>query len=171
VGDRQVEPGEEEVEPRRYVPRGWANCRTRRRTCSKSRYAGYFNDLLAGDVTATIPTVDPGTGEVLEVEKWALNDVCDEEYNRHLSNMIKERVRRGSGAARGFVERWRPRTGGARVDYRACEVYQLAMAHGPGQCFALPGAEMLARQHAPQPPAKTGGITTPDGRKFFATQR
>jgi hypothetical protein len=56
------------------------------------------------------------------------------------------------------------------VDLRACEVYQQAMAHGPGQCFALPSAEMLARQNAPQAPA-AGGVRMPDGRAFLATQR
>jgi hypothetical protein len=68
------------------------------------------------------------------------------------------------------------------------ETEQLAMAHGPGRCFALPTAEQLARLH--QPAALTrrrdharrqrrrtgiiapaGGVRMPDGRPFLATRR
>ena len=119
-----------------------------------------------------------------EVEQWALNDVNDEEYNRHLANVTKVRVREGPR----IVEKWTTKTAGARKDYDDCETYLLALAHGPAQCYALPTAEQLARQRQAaqealqnnpgSAPAATawgaglvapaGGIRMPDGRPFLS---
>lgn len=133
--------------------------------------SGYFNDVLASAVDGTIAVVDRKTGEVSEEPAWLLNDEDDEEYNRHLANMHKIRVR---GRAGRGVERWVPKTGGARVDYRACEVYQFALAHGPGNCGMLPPPEMIAAQFdmaRRAAAAKPKITTTPDGRPFLANQR
>jgi phage terminase large subunit GpA-like protein len=131
----------------------------------------HFQDLLASDITARIAIVDPQTGELSEdaADRWELNEEDDEEFNRHLSNM-KKAIVKSRGRA---VERWIPKTSGARHDYRDCEVYQIAFAHGPAQCLALPSFEqmqqmVLAAQH--QPPNPTG-VRTPDGRAFMVTRR
>jgi phage terminase large subunit GpA-like protein len=131
---------------------------------------GYYQDLLAHYSTLTIPLVDEKTGELLGDEDfWQLNDVDDGEYNAHLANMHKVRL-----DARGFEERWVPKTEGARVDLRDCEVYQLAMAHGPANCGTLPSPQQMAEQLEAQRQAQLRppvGLRTPDGRPFIATQR
>lgn len=130
----------------------------------------HYKDLLASDIEARIALVDAKTGEVAEdaADRWELNDVDDEEYNRQLANMKKAVVRLRGRA----VERWIPKTTGARHDFHDCETYQEAMAHGPAQCMTLPTAEQLQKlARAPQTPAQSGGIRMPDGRSFLATRR
>jgi hypothetical protein len=134
--------------------------------------SGHFNDLLASAIEAKLPVVDPTTGEVTdqEVDQWELNDFNDEEYNRHNANVHKVRIRKRGKA----VERWVEKTAGARHDYRDCEKYQQAMAHGPAHCAGLPSAEAIAQQRrleqlavsrAPKP------MTDPHGRPYLATRR
>ncbi len=129
----------------------------------------YFQDLLASDSEAKVSVVDYRTGEITgEVDRWELNEVDDEEYNRHLANMKKALV---SGRGKSS-ERWIPKTQGARVDLRMCEVYQEAMANGPAECQALPTTEAMRRAaSAPHSPPVSGGIRTPDGRSFLANRR
>lgn len=131
---------------------------------------GHFQDVLEGYTRNKTPVADPATGEVLEEDHWLLNDFNDPEYNAHLANMHKVRI-----GSCGLQEAWVPKTGGARVDLRDVEVYNVAMAHGPALCGALPSAEQMTRQlQLAQQAANrrpTGGITTPDGRPFLATQR
>lgn len=103
----------------------------------------YFNDVLAAAIDGTVMTVEPETGEATEAPQWMLNDEDDPEYNAHLANMHKILQRRG----RGHREAWDAKTGGARVDYRMCEVYQFALAHGLGNCAMLPPESELAAQH------------------------
>lgn len=136
----------------------------------------YFNDLLASAIESKLPAIDAASGEVLGESEgedmWQLNLENDEEYNRHMANMKKILVRHGR--SRRMVERWVPTSSGARVDYRACEVYNLAMAHGPANCGALPTPEVLqkqlkaARESMKRPPT---GTRTPDGRAFVASRR
>lgn len=102
----------------------------------------YFNDLLASAMDANVVTVDPETGEARDEAFWMLNDQDDAVYNAHLANMHKTRRRRG----RSHSDVWEPKTAGARVDYRACEVYQFALAHGPANCAMLPTAQEMAAQ-------------------------
>lgn len=131
----------------------------------------YWRDLLAGYIGAKIPVLDPETGEIQrELEQWMLNDADDPDYNRHLSVMEKIRIRSG----RKHVERWRPKSSGARHDYHDLESYQLALAHGPGRCFALPSPEQFAKQAQEERQTASrgpGGVRAPDGRSFFATKR
>lgn len=142
----------------------------------------YWRDLKSSYIAGVIPQVDPATGEVTgDVEQWALNDYDDDEYNRHLSNVTKVKLREGSK----IVERWTTKTVGAHKDYDDCETYLLALAHGPAACFALPTAEQLARQRqaardalnpsqnpapaaAPGIIAPAGGVRMPDGRPFLS---
>jgi phage terminase large subunit GpA-like protein len=131
-------------------------------------------DLLMSYVTLRQQVVNPQTGEVdpdHEIDQWLLNDCDDEEYNRHLAVMAKSRIKSG----RGFIEKYGPKTPGARHDYHDLESYQIAWAlYGPGKCFALPTPKQLIAMYArsQQPaPARSTGIRMPDGRPFFATQR
>lgn len=130
----------------------------------------YFNDLLAAYAETQVSIVNPKTGEIEGKEdQWQLNDVDDEEYNRHLAAMHKVVLR-----SRGRdVERWIPKTAGARVDLRMCEVYQIALAHGPAMCGTLPTLQVMLQQHdAPRTPTtQQTGIRMPDGRPFLATRR
>jgi hypothetical protein len=95
----------------------------------------------------------------------------DEEYNRHLSAVHKVRKKKG----RTTPKCTSPKPGAGRYDYHALEAYQVAWAHGPARCESLPSpAQMLARAKAmASPPVARapGGLTTPDGRPFLATQR
>lgn len=60
-----------------------------------------------------------------EPEAWMLNQRDDPEYDHHLAAMTRVRERRGTQ----FAERWVPTASGVRVDYRMCEVYQVALAY------------------------------------------
>lgn len=127
---------------------------------------GYFQDMLAHYCGLATSQTDLQTGEVEEVDFWALNDRDDPEYNRHLANMHKVRI------GRGLQEMWVPKVTGDRVDYRDCEVYQLAMAHGPSQCGLLPSPQQMHEQlMAERNAQRVTGLLTPDGRPFLATQR
>ena len=147
----------------------WANGLT----FQKLTMAGFLHDVGLNDPKlAKFQTIDLTTGEVADEadwpDRWELNDVDDPEYNRHLANMNKAMVRSRGKA----VERWRPKTEGARVDLRMCEVYQQAMAHGPAECQLLPSEQqMAALAAAPKLPRVSGGIRRPDGKPFLATQR
>jgi hypothetical protein len=113
----------------------------------------YYRDLLTGYVVAKVNVVDPKTGEVIDqlVDQWLLNDRDDDEYNRHLARCTrrkrKGRARSSSGS---------PRPPGARHDYHDLESYQLAMAHGPANCFALPSdpSSSPAMHEAARTPAR-----------------
>jgi phage terminase large subunit GpA-like protein len=126
----------------------------------------FFRDLLAGMVTAKQQVIDAGTGEAIgEVDQWELNDVADDEYCRHLSAVQKTKRRVG----RGHVEQWGPKPGAGRHDYHDLESYQIAWAHGPANCFALPDEAQLAAMHEMRRagPAPTAGMKTPDGRSWL----
>ena len=129
----------------------------------------YWRDLLSSYVRGKLQAANRATGEVFAVDQWLLNDVNDEEYNRHLSAVHTVRLKSG----RTFVEKYATKTSGARHDYHDLEAYQLALAHGPGRVFAMPTPEHLARASAPPPPGtgNAGGIRMPDGRSFFANRR
>lgn len=132
--------------------------------------SGHFNDILAGAIEQTLPHVNTKTGEVEgEVDQWELNDADDDEYNRHMSAVHKVRVR-----SRGRpIERWIPKSTGARHDYRDTEKYQFAMAQIAGFA-ALPSPEQLVQQRKLEEQANRQtprGITMPDGRPFLATRR
>jgi phage terminase large subunit GpA-like protein len=58
-------------------------------------------------------------------EPWTLSKKNDPEYNSHMSAVQKIAVRKGNK----LFEEWVPATTGARIDYRDCEVYQVAAAH------------------------------------------
>jgi phage terminase large subunit GpA-like protein len=132
-----------------------------------------FRDLLASQIRGTVQIVNHESGEVQEVQQWALNDFNDEEhYNRHLSNVIKSRVKSG----RYFVDRYMPKTEGARHDLHDCETYQQALAQGMGLCVALPSLESMKRSHEQARKIaavipNTGGFRKPDGRPFFPSNR
>jgi len=126
-----------------------------------------FRDLLGHHVRAEVQVPDPETGELVSVPQWSLNDFNDDEhYNRHLANVIKTRVKSG----RAFVERYIPKTAGARHDYHDCETYQLAMAIGMNMCIALPTPKQMIQQRTARPAAaasKPSGFSKPDGRPWF----
>jgi len=122
-------------------------------------------------LNAKVEFINRVTGEVLEGPQWGLNQRQDKEYNRHMANMHRV-LDRDKGQ---MVERWVPVTDGASVDYRDCEVYQVAAAY-------MRGVHLLTSLHAwaqqrkqavkqARRPRSSGGVTTPDGRPFLVTQR
>lgn len=134
----------------------------------------HFHDQLADLMGRTDVDVDPGTGEeIRQGPTWGLNQRHDPEYHHHLANMHKISERSG-GRGGEMVYRWRPVRAGMRVDYRACEAYQVAGAYQTG-VHLLPDmptwmqaheAELQRnQQHAPEPQA-AGVIQRPDGRPF-----
>jgi hypothetical protein len=76
-------------------------------------------------------------------EVWRLNRRDDPEYNAHMSNVHKVPERPG----RSRVEVWRPIHAGVRIDYRACEAYQIVAAY-VAQVHQLPPDEELDRWRA-----------------------
>lgn len=85
------------------------------------------NDLLADMIAHGVAGKDTPAGE----EKWLLNRCSDpslaEEfatYNTHMAAVHKAPDKPG----RHMVEVWKPIHSGARVDYRDCEAYQIALA-------------------------------------------
>jgi hypothetical protein len=133
----------------------------------------YWQDLLSGYITQTNPVIDQTTGEVTDktVDHWMLNDRNDRDvYNRHMTNVTRARLRKGRGHRYAYI----PRTVGARHDFRDLEGYVLAIAHGPGQCHALPSMEQRIQQLQAERAAATSkpkGMTDPYGRPFLANQR
>jgi phage terminase large subunit GpA-like protein len=130
---------------------------------------GFFQDLLDAYVTGKVNLFDPNTGEAgAEVDMWELNSLDDPDYNKQLASTHKVKVPKG----RSVVEMWRTKTVGAADHLRDCEVYQIAMAHGPARCGELPPEHVLEQQRkASQQATRPMGIKTPDGRPFLATQR
>jgi phage terminase large subunit GpA-like protein len=133
----------------------------------------FWRDLLASYIGGRVPIIDPGTGEVGEVDQWELNARNDEEYNAHLAAVHKVRKKRG----RAFVEVWEPKPGSPRHDYHDLESYQIAWALGPAKCQMLPSPAQMAamveaaKQAATAAPAGPGGLKTRDGRPFLAIHR
>lgn len=147
----------------------------------------HFHDELANlMLRREIPGIDRvnvETGEVppgssLGAWTWGLNKRHDPEYHHHLTNMHKAMVPVSRGSRGKTLElRWKPLREGVRVDYRACEAYQVAAAYMKG-VNSLPdmptymaGLEAeIARRREPAPEYKRL-IETPDGRPFLASQR
>lgn len=96
----------------------------------------HFNDQLQ----ALIDDEEEG-----QPERWALNKRNDPEYNSHMSSVQK--TLEGRGATRR--ETWVPVSAGARIDYRDCEVYQVAAAYWLN-VHLLPSAEEIAKARAVQ---------------------
>ena len=72
---------------------------------------------------------------------WRLNSRADPEYDRHMSNLQRVPIRRGST----IQNLWMPIASGARVDYRACEGYMVAAAYMAG-IHLLPDLEVWQPQ-------------------------
>ena len=108
------------------------------------------NDLLASLIIQGVPRKDGGAEEP---EKWLLNRCPEpgqqasfEEYNTHMAAIHKAPDRPG----RNMVEVWKRIHSGARIDYRDCEAYQIALAHMP-PCYVHllpPDDEYLAAKQA-----------------------
>ena len=129
---------------------------------------GHWNDVLDSAISAQCEVPDTDTGEVHEEDLWQLNAQDDDEYNRHLGNMEKVLIRDGKKRP---VERWIPKTSGARVDLRDCEVYQFALAE-IARVDLLPPAHVMAEERKRmQQAAPPKQLRTPDGRPFLVTQR
>lgn len=124
------------------------------------------NDLLAdmiihgvprkhGTATPAAGDGDPAAAVAREPEKWFLNKcpAADQqpswdEYNQHMAAVHKAPDKPG----RNMIEVWKPIHSGARIDYRDCEAYQMALAQ---MCFVhlLPPDEeylMAMRQELAQ---------------------
>lgn len=131
----------------------------------------HYQDELAWQLGQQIDgPASTETGEVTQEPMWALNAREDEEYARHMANLIKVAIKE-----RGVItQRWRPVSSGARVDYRACEGYLLALADMAGVRI-LPTLEdwMQARRAAAtrRRPQTKPPLTTPDGRPYLVTRR
>ncbi len=153
----------------------------------------HFQDQLAELMTERMPLVNWTTGEVYSTAegadkteaRWQLNTRHDPEYHAHLTAMHKiTDLKRARGTAavgggRTGGGRWVPKREGMRVDYRAIEGYQVAAAFMtgvhllPDMPIYLAGmeAQRKALLEARQMPPAAGGMRTPDGRAFVATQR
>jgi hypothetical protein len=58
------------------------------------------------------------------------------------------------------------------VDYRDCEIEQIALAHGAGMVRLAPRpADLAAMRLNQSQPSTAGGVQMPDGRNFLATRR
>jgi phage terminase large subunit GpA-like protein len=135
----------------------------------------HFHDELADLMHREDMVIDFATGEVQgKAPIWLLNNRVDEEYTAHLGNMHK--VAEGKGAAMKWV--WRPLREGVRVDYRACEAYQVAAAYLAG-VHILPDlgayiqhieSEIAERARSVQAQPKPK-FSTPGGQTFLASQR
>ncbi len=122
------------------------------------------NDLLADRIVRGVPRESEPSGEP---ELWLLNRNNDPEYNAQMAAMHKVPDKPG----RNLVEVWKPVHSGARVDYRHCEAYQMALAQ-MAHVHLLPAEEeVLAWKRAaadqqrkkPKPPTRggDGGDWTP----------
>lgn len=135
----------------------------------------HFHDELSDLMgRRTYDIIDRATGEAVDVPAWGLNTRHDPEYHQHLANMQKAAV-----AAKGhkLEYRWQPKREGMRVDYRACEAYQVALAYMmgvnllPDMPTYLAGIETLLAQRNNPAPETSSRFATPDGRAFVSTQR
>ncbi len=134
-----------------------------------------FKDFLEAKIRQTTEIQNPLKNKSEKCDIWQLNNKNDEDYNRQLSNEHKVLFKSGSGPP---IEVWQTLTSGAANHYRDCEVYQLAAAHMAGVINLPPAEEIVAyrNQLAKQPKSQRrqgrgGGMRTPDGRPFFATNR
>lgn len=101
----------------------------------------HFNDELHDQIMKGIVVED----QEPEPEMWLLNSRDDDVYNHHMANVHKVPVPYGAI----LKEEWVPVQSGARIDYRDCEVYQVAAAY-MANVHLLPSAEDLAAQRARQ---------------------
>lgn len=135
-----------------------------------------FQDELSTLMQQEVEEVNKETGEVTKSPIWALNARRDGEYERHMANLHKVTVREKGGKV---AERWAPVSGGARVDYRACEGYMIALAELSGvrllpeldQFMAMRAAAMAEEKRRAELRGPQSGLRTPDGRPFLASQR
>lgn len=149
----------------------------------------HFQDELAylmnEPVAEAREMIDPSTGEVrpatseeLEAAErlWQLNARHDPEYLRHMGNLQKVTVKDPRGNQQTL---WRKKGPGVRVDYRACEGYQVAAAYRAG-VHTLPtlaewgrmrDEEIAVREQAAQaPPSPPAQFVPPRGGSFVATR-
>ena len=133
----------------------------------------HYQDELADLMQRQVAVGVDDAGEPILGPAWMLNHRNDEEYNAHMGNLWKIAEREGTQ----LVERWRPVTSGARVDYRACEGYGVAGAY-MRQIHLLPSledfeamrqAELREEERHREQPRSAGGIRMPDGRDFITT--
>lgn len=142
----------------------------------------HFQDELVDLMTreTETPALDPKAPAIAS-KVWQLNRRDDPEYHAHMTNLVKTQVRERNQ----LVDRWKPRFDGARVDYRACEGYQVAAAYHAG-IHLLPDInawreflehDIATRQRTrSDAPGNSGGDRpfpgfTPDGRAFVASNR
>lgn len=129
------------------------------------------NDLLADMIIQGVPRKDD---RPVEPEKWLLNQCPDpslqgswDEYNSHMAAVHKAPDKPG----RNMVEVWKAIHSGARIDYRDCEAYQIALAQMT-QIHLLPAEaelmllkqaelEMVTEQEQRRPRAGGGEDWTP----------
>lgn len=88
---------------------------------------------------------DDGDAETGRPPQWELNTNDDPEYNSHMSSVQKV-LRRKAGKQH---EVWVPSASGARIDYRDCEVYQVAAAYHL-RVHELPSEAEIAKMRAAQ---------------------
>jgi phage terminase large subunit GpA-like protein len=121
------------------------------------------NDLLADLIVHGLPRKAAGASDDAampqqqEPEKWLLNRCPEpalqpswEEYNAHMAAVHKAPDKPG----RNMVEVWKVIHSGARIDYRDCEAYQIALARmcyvhlllDEGQAGETPTAEEAGGQ-------------------------
>lgn len=140
-------------------------------------HSDHYQNCLEAAIIATVPRPpDPATGEVVSEPAWQCNNRNDPNYNAHLNAMVKVPVRRGPR----MVEEWQRIASGARIDYRMCEVYQMAGGEMAG-VHLLPGLDEFlaqsvvhhaaAQQVAERRRRPNAPFTMPDGRPFLATER
>ena len=135
----------------------------------------HFQDQLADLMGQQLEEVDVTTGAVKLEAAWQLNRRMDPQYQQHMTNLHKVMISRKGKK----TQHWQPKRDGLRVDYRACEGYQIAGAFLMG-VHQLPElaiflqaqeSELQRRAHPPQPVDVPPAFTTPDGRAFVATRR
>lgn len=137
----------------------------------------HYQDELADMMRRRLALPAEDGVEAIEEPQWGLNTREDPEYARHMQNLHKQFERQGDAGS--GVWRWRPIGAGARVDYRACEGYQVAAAYLAG-VHLLPDlaawrqhieAEAAEITRIRNTPTRTAGITMADGRPWFVAQR
>jgi phage terminase large subunit GpA-like protein len=117
------------------------------------------NDLLADLIIQGVPRKD-GSRSPDELEKWLLNRCPEpamqaswEEYDAHMAAVHKAPNKPG----RNMIEIWKPVHSGARIDYRDCEAYQIALAQ---MCFVhlLPPTEEYLKSLVETPATEPGAV-------------